>query len=77
MASLCISEGKRVALVGNEEPVITIFHPSSKQKPHLVFSGQNIHVMSKGLAVHFETGHGHKSGSCTFEMNILPAKLLL
>lgn len=42
--SLYVSEGKRFALVGSGEPVIAIFHPSSKQKPHLVFSGQNIHV---------------------------------
>lgn len=75
--SLYASEGKRVALVGNEEPVITIFHPSSKWKPHFVFSNQNIHVKSKGHAIHFETGHGHESESCMSQMNILPAKLLL
>lgn len=74
--SLYISEGKRVALVGNEEPVITSFHPSSKQKSHLVFSGRNIRVKSKGHAVHFETEHGHESESCMSQMNILPAKLL-
>lgn len=57
--------------------VKTIFHPSSKQKPYFVFSGQNSHVKSKGHALHFETEHGHKSESCTSQMNILAAKLLL
>lgn len=69
--SLYVSEGKRFAFVGNGEPVITIFYLSSKQKPHLVFRGQNIHV--KGHALHIETEHGHKSESCTSQMNILPA----
>lgn len=58
--------------VGNEAQVITTFYPGSKQKPHLVYSGQNIDVENKGHAAHFETGHGHGSESCTSEMNVLP-----
>lgn len=67
-------KGKELQLWEMEEPVKTIFHPSSKQKPHLVFRGQNIHVKSKGHALHFETEHGHKSESCRSQMNILAAK---
>lgn len=43
---------------------------------HLVYSGKNIHVESKGHASHFEIELGRESESCTSQMNIVPAKLL-